>query len=100
MGKQNFSLRLARKNRIHRLLSTRAKTVLEVRLAAAGRAVERLWARQAEGLRGNGGVTKCSFFTFIFHAVSTARRRSSWRRSAPFAAWTSRRRSSPVEINQ
>lgn len=45
-----FQLRLARKNRIRRLLSTRAKTVLEVRLAAAGRAVERLWARQGEGL--------------------------------------------------
>ena len=41
------------KNRIHWLISTRAKTVLEVRLAAAGRAVGRLWARQGEGLCRN-----------------------------------------------
>ena len=39
--------------------------------------------------------------TFIFYVhlsrrVSTARRRSSWRRAAALAAWPSRRRSSPV----
>ena len=33
---------------------TQANTVLGVRLGAAGRAVERLWARQAEGLCENG----------------------------------------------
>ena len=53
-----FQLRLARKNRIHWLISTRVKTVLGARLGAADRAVERLWARQGEGLCGNGSVTK------------------------------------------
>ena len=49
------------------MLSTRAKTVLGARLAAAGRAVERLWARQGEGLCGNAASRNdrdyWSFFT-------------------------------------
>ena len=53
-GDKKFSLRLARKNQIHRLLSTRAKTVLGARLGAAGLSEGLRVARQAEGLCENG----------------------------------------------
>ena len=96
-GEIKFQLRLARKHQIHRLISTRAKTVLGVRLGAAGLSEGLRAARRAAGLRGNGSVTKRSFFyVHLSRWVSTARRRSSRRRTAAFAAWASRRRSSPV----
>ena len=66
-------MRLARNNRIHWLISTRVKTVLEVRLAAAGLSEGLREVLRAAGLRGNGSVTKRSFFTFIFHAESVPR---------------------------
>ena len=49
-----FQLRLARRNQIHWLLSTRAKTVLEVRLGAAALSEGLRAARQAEDLCENG----------------------------------------------
>ena len=64
-GEIKFQLRLARKHQIHRLISTRAKTVLGVRLGAAGLSEGLRAARRAAGLRGNGSVTKRprQFFT-------------------------------------
>ena len=55
-------MRLARNTRIHWLLSTRAKTVLGVRLAAAGLSEGLREVLRAAGLRGNGSVMKRSFF--------------------------------------
>ena len=57
-GEIKFQLRLARKHQIHRLISTRAKTVLGVRLVAAGLSeglheVRQAVARAAGVLCGN-----------------------------------------------
>ena len=57
-GEIKFQFAARSNNQINWLISTRVKTVLEARLGAAGRAVERLWARQAEGLCGTRPVTK------------------------------------------
>ena len=57
-GEIKFQFAARSNNQINWLISTRVKTVLGARLGAADRAVERLWARQGEGLCGNGSVTK------------------------------------------
>ena len=60
-------------SQIHWLISTRVRTVLGARLAAAALSEGLREVLRAAGLRGNGSVTKRSFFTFIFHAESVPR---------------------------